>query len=150
MSTIVTTIVSTIANTYPNRKLIGYRYRYQIMDLLPNLISSIVMGIGVYFLGLIQIDKLVVMIIEIVSGIAIYYAIGLISKNRNLRFLLDIVGQYSAGIRKREKGGSGQCGNGSQKAAATLAVRSYGTAERGKPALRVFCFEGAESGAGAL
>ncbi len=105
MSTIVTTIVSTIANTYPNRKLIGYRYRYQIMDLLPNLVSSIVMGIGVYLLGLIQIDKLVVMIIQIVSGIAIYYAIGLISKNRNLRFLLDIVGQYSAGIRKREKGG---------------------------------------------
>ena len=105
MSTIVTTIVSTIANTYPNRKLIGYRYRYQIMDFLPNLISSIVMGIGVYYLGLIQIDKLVVMIIQIVSGIAIYYAIGLISKNRNLRYLLDIVGQYSAGIRKREKGG---------------------------------------------
>ena len=95
LSSIATTIVAYIANSYPNTKLIGYRFSQQISDIFPNLISSIVMGFVVYAVGRIKINSLFLMIIQILIGIVVYVLLSLITKNENFWYLIDIVRDFS-------------------------------------------------------
>ncbi len=81
---VINAVFALIINMFPNRKLIGYRYRLQIMDLLPNLFASILMGIVVYFVGKIAIGKVVLLLLQIVVGGISYVVINLLIKNSNL------------------------------------------------------------------
>ena len=69
LSSIVCTVFATVVNTYPNRKLLGYKYKYQLSDLLPNLIISIIMGIVVYLMKYIQISKFLILILQVFIGV---------------------------------------------------------------------------------
>jgi len=100
MSSIICTVFATIVNTYPNRKLLNYRYKYQISDLLPNLGISIIMGFVVYFLKYINISKGILFLLQILTGIIIYILLSLLSKNENLYYLLDYIKSY---FRKEKK-----------------------------------------------
>ena len=93
MSTIATTIVASLANSFPNRRLIGYRYREQVMDLLPNLISSVIMGFVVYLMGRISMNSVLLMILQILTGAVTYWLIAVISGNRNYSYMLETVRQ---------------------------------------------------------
>lgn len=66
------TFVATICNTYPNRKLLGYRYREQIKDLFPSIGMSLVMGALVFGIGKLFNSPLIALIIQVISGVVIY------------------------------------------------------------------------------
>ena len=91
VSGIVCTIIAIIVNTYPNRKLIGYKYRYQVMDLLPNLAISLVMGIIVGWLDNIDIGVFLKLVLQILVGIASYIILSIITKNKNFRYIFDMI-----------------------------------------------------------
>lgn len=94
MSSIVCTIFATIVNTYPNRKLLGYRYKYQLKDLFPNLIISLVMGVIVYFMKYIKISNVILLILQVIVGIMVYLLLSVCTKNENLSYLLDYIKSY--------------------------------------------------------
>ena len=98
LSSIVCTVFATVVNTYPNRKLLGYKYKYQLNDLLPNLIISIIMGIVVYLIKYIQISKVLILILQVFIGIIVYILLSKFTKNENLYYLIDYVRSY---FRKR-------------------------------------------------
>ena len=91
VSGIVCTIIATIVNTYPNRKLIGYKYRYQVMDILPNLTISIAMSVIVHFVGLLSIDLLPKTFFQIVTGILSYILLSVITRNGSFKYLLNFI-----------------------------------------------------------
>ena len=99
LSSIVCTVFATVVNTYPNRKLLGYKYKYQLSDLLPNLIISIIMGIVVYLMKYIQISKVLILILQVFIGIIVYILLSKFTKNENLYYLIDYVRSY---FRKRD------------------------------------------------
>ena len=99
LSSIVCTVFATVVNTYPNRKLLGYKYKYQLSDLLPNLIISIIMGIVVYLIKYIQISKVLILILQVFIGIIVYILLSKFTKNENLYYLIDYVRSY---FRKRD------------------------------------------------
>jgi hypothetical protein len=88
MAFIVNTVIAILVNSYPNRKLIGYGYGMQIMDLAKNLLTAATMGVCVYFMNYLTINKVLLLILQIVTGIIIYFVLNLILKNENLFFLL--------------------------------------------------------------
>lgn len=90
-SEIICAIIATTVNSRPNRNLIGYSYKYQLMDLLPNLLLASFMGIAVYFIGTINLNKTLILIIQVLSGIIIYLVISLLTKNKNLKYLNEII-----------------------------------------------------------
>lgn len=94
LSSVVCTIFATLVNTYPNRKLLGYKYRYQLNDLLPNLIISILMGISVYFVKYIEMSKVLLLLLQVFIGIFVYILLSIITKNENLYYLIDYVKLY--------------------------------------------------------
>lgn len=72
LSLFVTSILSQIINSYPNRKLLNYRYFDQIKDMLPHIVLSLVMGglvLSIQFLGL---SDLLTLLLQIPFGICIY------------------------------------------------------------------------------
>lgn len=90
-SSVLCTLFATLINTYPNRKLIGYKYKYQIIDLFPNFMISVIMGAMVYSLKSLQLTPLLVMIVQIVVGIISYVILSVITKNESFKYLLNFI-----------------------------------------------------------
>ncbi|MGM0838323.1 MAG: lipopolysaccharide biosynthesis protein [Bacillota bacterium] len=68
----VVSILSTFINAYPNLKLIDYRYQEQWKDIFPSLLLSVIMGIVVYSVQLIEMTETLTLIVQIIVGIVIY------------------------------------------------------------------------------
>ena len=88
---IINTGIATIVNTFPNRKLIGYKYRLQIFDLLPNFILATIMGVVVYCIGLLNLNIVLLLILQILSGIIVYIILSLITQNTTFKYLLNLI-----------------------------------------------------------
>ncbi len=88
LSTICCTVVALAVNTFPNRKLLGYWYRYQLADILPNLTISAVMGCLVMLLGKLQLSVLVVMPLQILVGVVFYVCLSILTRNESFHYLL--------------------------------------------------------------
>jgi len=84
----VCTIIAIIVNSIPNKRLINYKYRHQLMDLMPNLISAVIMGICVSFVGMLNINKVLLLVLQIITGGIVYLLINIVTKNKNLSYLL--------------------------------------------------------------
>ena len=70
---IVNSIISYYLNSYYTGVLISYPLKEQVMDLVPYLIVSIVMGIAVYAMGLLQYSHhWSMLLVQITTGIVIY------------------------------------------------------------------------------
>ncbi len=88
-STIVTSMVSLIINSFPNSKLLGYRYIDQMIDILPYVLMSAVMGAAVYFTGLLPVHNILLLILQVISGVIVYVALSFIFKVDSFYFLLE-------------------------------------------------------------
>ena len=93
-SGILCTVVATIINTYPNRKLIGYSYRHQISDLLPNFMLSAAMGAAVMALGSLPVAPLLLLVIQVLAGAAVYVGLSLLFKNESFFYLLRYLNSF--------------------------------------------------------
>lgn len=90
-SAIVCTLIAIVVNSVPNRKLIGYKYKSQISDIVPNLISALIMCIPVYLIGKIETGRVLLLVLQIVVGGFFYILIGLVSKNSSFIYLMDLL-----------------------------------------------------------
>ena len=72
-------------------KLIGYRVRHQLADLLPSLLLSVVMCVAVMAVGYLKVSPLIGLIIQVATGIVVYLALAWITRNSSLRYLLDML-----------------------------------------------------------
>ena len=71
-SLIISSVFSQIINSWPNWKLLDYNYFEQLRDILPPIIIALLMGVVVYFVGLLQLPTIIVIFIQIITGAAIY------------------------------------------------------------------------------
>ena len=91
VSAIICTTVALIVNSYPNKKLIGYNYILQIMDILPSLLSAVIMCIPMYYVGKMRFSDISVFCLQVVFGIVFYLSICLLLKNKGLFYLVSLV-----------------------------------------------------------
>lgn len=91
VSGIITNILASLFNTQPNMKLIGYQYRLQIMDLLPNFVTAILMGVTVFFMNYLPINMYLLVVLQIVSGVLFYCGINIVIRNESFYYILDMV-----------------------------------------------------------
>ena len=77
---LLTTLISITVFMYCSNKYIGYKFSYQIQDIAPNIILSAIMGFVVYFIGLINLNQVAILIIQVIAGIAIYTVLSLAIK----------------------------------------------------------------------
>lgn len=92
-SSICCTAVATAVNTFPNRKLLGYRYRYQMADILPNLLTALAMGAAVMLLGELPVSQYALLPLQILSGVLVYVCLSILTRNENFGYLLKFLMQ---------------------------------------------------------
>ena len=71
-SLLISSVTSQIINSWPNRKLLNYRYQDQLKDILPGIALAIFMGGCVHLVGLLHLSNAVTLLIQIPMGAAIY------------------------------------------------------------------------------
>lgn len=71
-SLLISSVTSQIINSWPNRKLLNYRYWDQLKDILPGVALAIFMGCCVNLVGLLHLSNTVTLLIQIPMGAAIY------------------------------------------------------------------------------
>lgn len=71
-SAVLSGIISTFINAYPNKKLIGYTYTEQTKDLMPSFLISAFMGVVVYFVGFLSMNIYAKLALQTITGVIIY------------------------------------------------------------------------------
>lgn len=87
ISSIPTALIGLLINSKQTKRLIDYSFFEQIKDLLPASILSIFMGAVVYFIGLIPLNGILMLVIQILTGIAIYVLGSIIFKFDSFFFI---------------------------------------------------------------
>lgn len=93
---IVTDIISVFVNAAPNVKLLGYSFGEQISDLFSPFILSLIMAAVVFPISKTGLNDIMVLLIQVFCGIAVYLIGSVISKQKGYLFILDF-------LKKREK-----------------------------------------------
>lgn len=100
MTGVVTTFISCFVNAYPNKKLVGYSYLEQMKDILPSMLSALVMCGFVMQIRLLGLGTLTTILIQFLTGIVIYAGLSLILRLKPFGMLVDML----KGLRRKKKG----------------------------------------------
>ena len=88
-SLLVTTLLSSFVNAFPNKKLLGYGYGEQILDMLPPILLSLGMGAIVFCVTLLSLGDFLTLTIQIVLGAALYVAGSAVFKLESFTYLFN-------------------------------------------------------------
>lgn len=72
-SMLITSFISQVVNSFPNKKLLNYSYLEQVKDMLPQIILSLVMGAIVYAVTFLKLSSVITLVIQIPVGVVVYW-----------------------------------------------------------------------------
>ncbi len=85
---------ATFINAYPNKKLLNYSYFEQIRDIFPAASLSLVMALAVYFLGFLSLPVILVLLIQMLSGLLIYAFLSKLFRLEAFDYLLQTLSEF--------------------------------------------------------
>lgn len=71
-SLLVSTVLSLIINAWPNRKILEYNIKDQVLDFAPCILLAAGMGLAVYCITFLGLSDLITLLIQIAFGVIIY------------------------------------------------------------------------------
>ena len=87
-------IISTFVNAYPNKRLLGYSYKEQWLDIMPSLLLALAMGALVYLLNFLRLPTWQVLAMQVCVGVVVYIGFAKIFKINSLNYLILTVKQF--------------------------------------------------------
>lgn len=90
-SLLISSFLSQIINSWPNKKLLNYSYIEQLKDIFPSIILAIFMGCIISVFNLFNIPLILKLTIQVITGGIIYLAGAKILKFDVFNYLFDIV-----------------------------------------------------------
>lgn len=93
-SLLLSSVLSQIINSWPNRKLLGYGYLEQVRDFAPGILLAVIMGICVYFVGYLPLPMIITLLIQIVLGATIYIVASAVLKLEEFEYLLSMIRSF--------------------------------------------------------
>ena len=93
-SLLVTSVLSQIINSYPNRKLLNYSYLQQLKDMLPQICASLFMGAVVYCVQFLGLNSLLTLFIQVPVGVALYVGISKVFHIDSFEYVLGIANSF--------------------------------------------------------
>lgn len=93
-SLLVSSVLSQIINSWPNRKLLNYSYIDQLKDILPSILLAVFMGVCVSFVALIGLSDILTIVIQVILGAFVYIAGSLIFKLETFTYLWEKVKSF--------------------------------------------------------
>jgi O-antigen/teichoic acid export membrane protein len=88
-------IISTFINAYPNKKLLDYSYKEQWKDIMPSLLISLVMGGIVYLFNYLSLAAWQILVLQVAIGAVIYIGLAKIFKIESFIYLINTFKQIN-------------------------------------------------------
>jgi len=85
---LITGVISTFINAYPNIKILNYSYKEQWKDIMPSLILSLIMSAVIYCIQLIGLNTWSTLIAQVFVGAIVYIGLAKFFKLECLTYLL--------------------------------------------------------------
>ncbi len=98
-SLVVSGIISTFINAYPNIKLLNYTYREQMQDILPAFLIAVIMGAVIYPISVIGFGDAVTVILQVVAGAIVYFVLSVVTRQEAFRYLMTIIFKRNQGAK---------------------------------------------------
>lgn len=92
-------VIGMFINAYPNKKLLDYRYREMLKDIMPSFLLSAVMGCVVYSIQWLGLVTWLTLIIQLIVGVGIYVLLVSLFRISSYHYLL----QTLKDMRKRKQ-----------------------------------------------
>lgn len=92
-------VISQIINSWPNKKLLEYRYVEQLKDIFPSIILSVIMGGSVYSIQLLGFGLVLTLFLQVLIGILVYIGLSWLFKLESFIYMLNLL----RGICKKNK-----------------------------------------------
>lgn len=83
--------ISTIINIYPNRSILGYGFLEQFRDLGRNMLVALIVGIPVWLLSLLPFNSVVVLSLQLIAAVFLYFVICGVLKVESYVYLKNLV-----------------------------------------------------------
>lgn len=93
-SLIVSGICSQVINSWPNWKLLDYNYFEQLRDILPSIVIALLMGIIVYFVGLLRLPTIIILFVQIIAGAVIYIGTSALLHLEEFEYLFGMIKSF--------------------------------------------------------
>ncbi len=97
LSLLVGDLISQVINSWPNRKLIGYSYGKQLLDMLPNIALTLVMCLIVSAVRLLPLKDWALLLIQVPLGILVYVVGSKLTHNESFAFILSVLKRFKRG-----------------------------------------------------
>lgn len=94
LSMLFTSVLSQIINSWPNRKLLNYRYVDQVMDMLPQIVLSCLMGGIVYSMTYLKLNDIITLFLQVSIGAVVYILGSKIFKIDSYAYLIGTLKSY--------------------------------------------------------
>lgn len=104
MGELITSLISTLINAYPNRKYLNYSAKEQWLDILPSLLLSLFMGFIISLVKFLDIsNNVVVIIVQISIGILTYAFFAYILKIEEFTYLMTTIKNLIKSVAQKKK-----------------------------------------------
>ena len=88
---LITAFFSTITHSIPMKRLLGFSLLDLLKDLLPALLSSASMATIVFLVGKLPLHLVLIIILQVLTGILFYFLVSVVTKSKPLKVLLELV-----------------------------------------------------------
>ena len=95
-------MTASFINAWPNKELLDYSYKEQLLDILPALLISALMGAAVYMLGFLELAVWQRFSVQVICGILIYTALARLFRIESYIYLRDTMKQLVRGRNGQE------------------------------------------------
>ena len=91
LSGILTTITSCFINAYPNTKILKYKYSEQFKDILSNMAVAVLMGILIYPIKYLIVNKFLLILVQVILGAIFYILLSKAFKLESFYYIINMV-----------------------------------------------------------
>ena len=84
-------LISVFINSIPNIRLLNYSFSEQVVDILPNIFISLIMGAAVYGISYINLPSILLLVFQISFGFVVYILLSIVLSNPNFKYLLTMI-----------------------------------------------------------
>ena len=91
LSMIISTILSSFINAYPNSKILKYSYIYQIKDMMPSILLSLIMSVVIYPISFVINNSLLLIIVQVLIGGMIYILLSRIFRLESFMYIINMI-----------------------------------------------------------
>lgn len=93
-SSLVGTFAGMAINSWPNKKLLGYGYGQQLLDIAPSLLLSAAMGACVLVVPLVGMNDILTLLVQVIVGVAVYVAGSKLLRFESFDYILKVANSY--------------------------------------------------------